>query len=272
MPETGIDQLADAVVSRCGSAPFDLAIVLGSGLGSLADEVEQAEVFAYADYPCFPPGAVAGHAGRLVVGTLQGWRVVLFQGRFHLYQGISARQASLPARIAHRLGSPRLLLTSAVGGIDPAFRPGDFVYLVDHINLLGDNPLRGLGGNPFVDLGALYRQDLFEPLLDYARNKAIGLHRGVLAALQGPSYETPAEIRMLQTLGAQVVSMSTVPEAIMAAYLGLEVAGLSLVSNAAAGLAPGPLNHAEVLAAGRQGAARFTDLASELIRLWQRKR
>ncbi|BCR05552.1 purine nucleoside phosphorylase [Desulfuromonas versatilis] len=269
MPQSGIDQLADAVLRRCGDDPFDLAIVLGSGLGALAAELDQAEEFAYGQFPCFPEGSVAGHAGRLVGGTLQGWRVLLFQGRFHLYQGLSARQAALPATIAHRLGCPRLLLTSAVGGIEPAYRPGDFVYIADHINLLGDNPLRGVDDNPFVDLSALYRQDLFSGLLTRARALGIGLHRGVLAAMPGPSYETPAEIRMLRLLGAQVVSMSMVPEAILAAYLGLEVVGLSLVANAAAGLASQPLNHEEVLAVGRRGAEQLSALARELIRLWQ---
>ncbi len=265
-PDTA--ELLAAVQEAAGAAAFDLAVVLGSGLGALSGEVETPAFFSYEDFPCFPPATVPGHAGRLVAGTLLGWRVLLFEGRCHLYEGYSAHQVTLPVQLAHALGCRRLLLTNAAGGIHPQFAPGDFMFIADHLNLLGENPLRGLP-HSFLDLSHLYRIDLFPPLQEWAGQEQIPLHRGTLAALPGPSYETPAEIRMLRILGADAVSMSTVPEAIMGKYLGLEVAGLSLVANPAAGLA-GPLDHADVLQTAQRSAAHFVSLARRLIALWQR--
>jgi len=254
-----------------GGEGFDLAIVLGSGLGALADEVEAVVSVPFRNLPCFPPATVPGHAGSLAAGVLDGWRVLLFNGRHHIYEGYDARQVTASVRLAHFLGCGRLLLTNAVGGINDGYRVGDFMVISDHLNLLGDNPLRGHTENPFVDLTRLYDLSFFPALLNYARSRGIGLHQGVLAALPGPSYETPAEIRMLQRLGADAVSMSTVPEAIMGKYLGMEVAGLSFVSNAAAGLATSPLTHAEVLEAGRRGAEHFSSLVRRLLLQWQKK-
>lgn len=270
MVEKGIAEAAD-VVRRMAGEGFDLAVVLGSGLGALADRIGTAVSIPFRDLPCFPLATVPGHAGSLVAGVLDGWRVLLFKGRHHIYEGYDARQVTASVRLARFLGCPRLLLTNAVGGINPEYRAGDFMYIADHINLLGDNPLRGETENPFVDLSRLYDQSLFPALLDYALTREIGLHRGVLAALPGPSYETPAEIRMLQRLGADAVSMSTVPEAIMGKYLGMEVAGLSIISNAAAGLAAAPLSHAEVLEAGRRGSEHFSSLVRRLVFYWQEK-
>ena len=271
MVEKDIAEAGDIVRGLTGGEGFDLAIVLGSGLGVLADEVETIVSVPFGNLPCFPPATVPGHAGSLVAGVLEGWRVLLFNGRHHIYEGYDARQVTASVRLAHFLGCGRLLLTNAVGGINDGYRAGDFMVIADHLNLLGDNPLRGLTENPFIDLSRLYDQSFFPSLLDYARSRGIGLHRGVLAALPGPSYETPAEIRMLQRLGADAVSMSTVPEAIMGKYLGMEVAGLSFVSNAAAGLAPSPLSHAEVLEAGRRGADHFSSLIRRLLLQWQEK-
>lgn len=268
MTQTAVRQVVAAVRGRTGEAPFALAVVLGSGLGALADQVEGTTVFPYAEFAVFPRSSVPGHAGRLVAGTLEGERVLLFQGRHHLYEGHDARQVVIPVHIAHELGCRRLLLTNAAGGINDSFRPGDFMLIADHLNLLGDNPLRGETRNPFLDLSALYEQSFFASLREWADRDGIVLHRGVLAALPGPSYETPAEIRALRLLGADAVSMSTVPEAIMGKYLGMTVAGLSFIANAAAGLAPGPLRHDDVLDCGRRGAERFCRLARALIRLW----
>jgi purine-nucleoside phosphorylase len=267
-----IQEVADAVRRQAGEEPFALAVVLGSGLGNLAEEADPLGVFPYAGFAAFPPAQqVAGHAGRLVAGTLEGWRLLFFQGRHHLYEGLTARQVAVPVRIAHALGCRRLLLTNAAGGVNEEYRPGDFMLISDHLNLLGDNPLRGERRDPFIDLSGLYRQEFFPFLLEFARLQNIRLHRGVLAALPGPSYETPAEIRALRMLGADAVSMSTVPEAIMGRYLGLEVAGLSLIANAAAGLASAPLSHAEVLASGQRGASRLALLVRHLIALWLSK-
>lgn len=263
-----LEKAATVVRDRTCRQAFDLAVILGSGLGSLADEADQSVALPYREIPCLPSVTVPGHGGRLVSATLGGVAVLFFQGRFHLYQGLDARQVVLPVRLAHALGCRRLLLTCAAGGVNPSYRPGDFMFLVDHLNLTGDNPLRGETDDPFVDLTHLYRQDLFSSLLECACRAGATLHGGVLAALAGPSYETPAEIRMLRLLGADVVSMSTVPEAIMAQYLGLEVAGLALVANAAAGLSKTPLDHREVLDAGRRGARQFQRLVRHLVPPW----
>lgn len=267
--EQDFDRLTEAVRQRLGNQPFDLAVVLGSGLGAAAEAVEAAQVFPYGDYACMPRTELAGHAGRLVAGYLRGWRVLFFQGRFHLYQGLNARQVCAPVHLAQQLGCRFLLLTNAVGGIRKDLLPGHFMYISDHINLLGDNPLRGQDRDPFLDLSQLYDQRPYAALHAFARQRQIGLDRGVLAALPGPSYETPAEIRAFGLLGADAVSMSTVPEAIMGKYLGMRVAGLSYVANRAAGLSMSPLSHQEVLAVGAGGAAPLATLIDELIRLWQ---
>lgn len=265
----GFDQLKKTVQERLGKEPFDLAVVLGSGLGPAAEIVEQGQTFPYSDYACFPAVELAGHAGRLIAGNLQGWRVLFFQGRFHLYQGLDARQVCAPVQLAHHLGCRFLLLTNAVGGIRQDLLPGHFMAVRDHINLLGDNPLRGQSRDPFLDLSLLYDQQHHAALQSFATQRGIGLETGVLAALQGPSYETPAEIRALGHLGADVVSMSMVPEAIMGKYLDMRVTGLSYVSNRAAGLGSTPLSHQEVLAVGRGGAAPLAELIQQLILLWQ---
>lgn len=265
----GFDVLKEAVQLRLGKEPFDLAVVLGSGLGGAAENLEGGQAFPYGDYACFPRTELAGHAGRLLAGNLHGWRVLVFQGRFHLYQGLDARQVCAPVQLAKLLGCRFLLLTNAVGGIRQDLLPGHFMAISDHINLLGDNPLRGQPDNPFLDLSQLYDQQHYAALQTFARQRGIGFAQGVLAALPGPSYETPAEIRALGLLGADVVSMSTVPEAIMGKYLGMRVAGLSYVANRAAGLSSSPLSHQEVLAVGRDGAASLAELIRQLILLWQ---
>lgn len=266
--EPDLSGLVAAVHARAGREPMELAIVLGSGLGGLVDRLKDPIAFAYREFSCFPDLRVAGHQGQLIVARLDGQRILVFQGRFHVYQGLSARQAALPARIAHALGAPRLLLTNAVGGINPCFQPGDFIYASDHLNFLGDNPLRGETVNPFLDLCQLYRQEYYPALARYAQDQGITLHRGVLAAMAGPSYETPAEIRALGLLGADAVTMSTIPEAILAHYFGLEVVVLSLVSNVAAGRNPIALAHEEVLAAGVAGSKAFAKLVGRLAALW----
>lgn len=263
-----LNALLAAVHERAGNDPIELAIVLGSGLGGLVAQLEDPVVFAYHDFSCFPELSVAGHQGRMIVARLDGARVLVFQGRFHVYQGLNARQAALPAQIAKALEIPRFLLTNAVGGINPTYAPGDFIYVSDHLNFLGDNPLRGEVTNPFLDLCQLYRQEFFPALAGYAQDQGINLHRGVLAAMTGPSYETPAEIRALGLLGADAVTMSTIPEAILAHYLGLQVVVLSLVANAAAGRSPTALVHDDVLAAGVAAAEAFAKLARRLTGLW----
>lgn len=267
--DEGLLEIRSVIQKDLSDKPFDLAIILGSGLGSLADQVEDATFWPYDAFTSFPPGSVAGHKGRLIIGTLFGWRVLIFQGRHHLYEGYNARQVSINVRLASMLGCRRLLLTNAVGGINKGYRPGDFMYIADHINMMGDNPLRGMNQNPFIDLSRLYQQSFFPALYELAKKEQIRLHRGILCAVQGPSYETPSEIMAFKTLGADVISMSTVPEAIMAKYLSMEVVGLSFVSNVAAGLSLSPLQHEDVLNAGRCAESQFCSMVRHLIRLWQ---
>jgi purine-nucleoside phosphorylase len=267
-PDEHMATMVAAVRDHLGSAPFDLAIILGSGLGQVAADVKDATTWKYDAFSCFPPGTVAGHAGQLTAGTLHGRRALVFQGRFHVYQGLSAWQASVPVRLSHALGCARMLLTNAVGGIHSELLPGHFMFVSDHLNLLGDNPLRGLSGDTFIDLSSLYRNELFPSLQSEALSRGIPLHRGVLAAVPGPSYETPAEVRALKLLGADAVGMSLVPEAIMAGYLQMEVVGLSFTANRAAGLDTQCLCHEEVLARGRLGAADLSGLVEGLCRLW----
>lgn len=245
-----------------------VAVVLGSGFGGLAEVVERAEVFPYADlagYPC-PSSAVAGHAGRLLLGDIAGSPVIVFQGRVHMYQGLSALEAAWTARMAHALGARTLVLTNAAGGVAEDLSVGDVVLVEDHMNLTGRSPLDGWpgpeGGVPFVSMSEAYDADLRELALRTAAEQGLALHPGVYCGLLGPSFETPAEVRMLRALGADVVGMSTVVETIAARALGLKVLGLSLVTNAAAGK---ELGHEEVLEAGRRAQASLTRLLSSLV-------
>jgi purine-nucleoside phosphorylase len=247
----------------------EIAIILGSGLSGLADAVEDAIAVDFTEIEGFPrpERTVVGHRGRLLVGSLAGKRVVAFQGRIHRYQGFSARDVAFPVRLAAAMGARTLFATNAAGGIDPELRVGDLVLISDHINLIGDNPLVGWpgpeGGNPFVPMRDAYDPELRELALLAAMDAGIDLvPEGVYAGLLGPTYETPAEVRMLRTLGADVVGMSTVPEIIAARALGMRTLGISLVTNAAAGVG---LDHSEVLEAGRLAAQRMQSLVLGIL-------
>jgi purine-nucleoside phosphorylase len=245
-----------AAVRGKTEAPPDVAVVLGSGLGAFAERLEGATAIPYAEIPGFPISRVPGHAGQLVVGRLQtphGTAVVAaMQGRVHLYEGWSAEDAAFGVRVLGGLGARAILLTNAAGGIDPAFGPGDLVRITDHLNLTGQSPLVGENderiGPRFPDLSAAWDPGLGAELDAAAVAAGVPLKRGVYAGMLGPSYETPAEIRMLRTLGADLVGMSTVIEAIAARHMGVRIAGLSVVTNLAAGLAKAHLSHAEVQA------------------------
>jgi purine-nucleoside phosphorylase len=261
------DRLVNEVRRSTQAENFDLAVVLGSGWGGAAQIGQTLGTFEYSDWPCFPAGQVAGHGGRLVAVQAASWKILFFVGRFHCYQGLSAFQAAFPVRLAAALGCQRLLLTCATGGINRSYRPGDFMLVEDHLNLLGDNPLRGLAGDTFVNLDGAYRLDLYDRILTRDADAPV-LHRGVLAAMPGPSYETPAEVRFLAAAGVDVVSMSTVPEAIMARYLGMQVAAVAFIANRAAGLGPA-VSHQAVLACGSDHAHQFPRLVSQFINAWQ---
>jgi purine-nucleoside phosphorylase len=267
----GIDPLEHAlrvVLERASSRP-EIGLVLGSGWGSFAASLNDATRIAYSEIPGFPEPGVAGHVGQLVLGRIGRAPVAVLQGRFHYYEGHSLATTTLPVRLLARLGVRRLILTAAVGGIRPDLQPGDFVCLTDHLNLLGHNPLRGPHEDPlgprFPDMSQVYDPRLRSLATEAAAHLGIPLLTGVYAAMPGPSYETPAEIRMLRTLGADVVGMSVVPEAIVARQMGVEVLGLALVSNAAAGVSAQPIDHAEVLAAGRAAAGRIDALLRAIV-------
>ena len=234
-----IEEAAEAVRPAFG-VPARVAVVLGSGLGPLADRMRDRVVIPYATIPHFPAPTVAGHPGNLVAGTLGGGRVVALQGRFHYYEGHELDAVTFPVRVLRRLGVETLILTAAAGGIGAGLEPGDLVCLSDHLNLIGQNPLRGPNddrlGVRFPDMSEVYSSRLRALADEEARGLGMTLKSGVYACLPGPSYETPAEIRMLRTLGADVVGMSTVPEAIVARHSGMEVLAFALVSNAAAGV------------------------------------
>ena len=244
-----------------------LGIVLGSGLGSLADEVEGAVSIAYEDLPGFPVPTVSGHAGRLVVGALEGRRVALFQGRGHYYERGDCRAMAVAIETFKSLGGRTLFLTNAAGGLNTDWHPPALVTITDHINFAGANPLIGLHSDDrFVPMTNAYDPDLRAVLRHAALDAGIALHEGVYMWFSGPSFETPAEIRAAKILGADLVGMSTVPEVILARLNGLRCVGVSLVTNFAAGLAGGDPTHAETKEVATEGSANFKQLLRAFIR------
>ncbi len=247
----------------------EIAVVLGSGLGALAEELKDSVVIPYADIPNFPRATAVGHEGRLVIGKSGSVTVAAMQGRVHQYEGYSSREAAFPVRVLGRLGVKSLVLTSAAGGINPAYRQGALVVLSDHINLQGNNPLNGPNderfGPRFPDMSEAYSRSYRRIALDAGRELGIELQEGVYAALRGPSYETPAEIRYLRAIGADLVGMSTVPEVIVARHMGIAVLGISCVTNLAAGMSESAIDHAEVLAAGKRVSATLLALLTAIV-------
>jgi purine-nucleoside phosphorylase len=245
------------------------AIVLGSGLNDLAGRVENARVIPYDRVPHFPVPKVAGHAGRVICGKIAGQSVIVFQGRFHYYEGHDLDTVTFPVRVIQEIGIPILILTAATGGIRDGLRPGNLLLISDHLNLMGVNPLRGPNddrlGTRFPDMSEVYSRRLRTIALDEGQAMGIELVSGVYACMSGPSYETPAEIRMLRTLGADVVGMSTVPEAIVARHAGIEVLAFALVSNAAAGVSGAPITHEEVLEAGKKAGPELARLIERVV-------
>lgn len=246
----------------CPAIP-QLAIVLGSGFAGVADIVERLAEISYSDLPGFPKPTTAGHPGCLIVARLGKTPVLLLNGRSHFYEGRSLAEVTFPIRVLAELGVRDVLLTNAAGGINPKFRPGDFMIITDHIDLLPENPLRGEPGTQkFLDLTHVYDANLTKLLRRAAQGAGARVREGVYLAVSGPSYETPAEIRAFAKWGADAVGMSTVPEAIVARFCGLRVAGLSCITNAAAGTSKTLLSHAEVLKVGRKSRAAAEKLLS----------
>jgi purine-nucleoside phosphorylase len=243
-----------------------VAVVLGSGLGAFAETLENPSVIPYSDIPGWPQSTAVGHAGKLIVGTLDNLPVAALAGRAHLYEGYTAQQAVFGIRTLHKLGVKSVLLTNAAGGVNPAFGPGQLVLISDHINLLGQNPLTGPNddtlGPRFPDMSEAYLKTYRDAARAAGKTMGLDLQEGVYAALPGPSYETPAEIRYLRAIGADLVGMSTVPETIAANHMGMKVLGISCVTNFAAGVTDQKLDHKEVLAVGEQ----VKDTMVELLR------
>lgn len=263
-----VQDAARAVRDRDARVP-EMALVLGSGLGSLADLVEDPTLIATHDLKGYPRSTVAGHNGRLVIGQLEGRDVVFVQGRVHLYEGHPVAAVAFPVRLVHALGVRKLLVTNAAGGINPAFTPGTLMFITDHINAAFANPLVGPnmdGGPRFPDMSAPYDPDWLDRAEHLALQQGIATRRGVYLWTLGPSYETKAEIKYFARLGADVVGMSTVPEVIQALYLGMRVLGISTITNPAAGLNAMPLNHEEVLEVGQQVRGRLERLVRAVVR------
>jgi purine-nucleoside phosphorylase len=247
----------------------EIAVVLGSGLGAFAEELKDSVVIPYGDIPNFPRPTAVGHAGRMVVGKIGDLTIAAMQGRAHQYEGYSSREAAFPVRVFGRLGVKSLVLTNAAGGINPAYGQGALVVLSDHINLQGSNPLNGPNderfGTRFPGMSEAYSSRYRQMAQDAARELGIDLKEGVYAALTGPSYETPAEIRYLRAIGADLVGMSTVPEVIVARHMGINVLAISCVTNMAAGLSTGEINHEEVLETGERVRVTFLALLSAIL-------
>jgi purine-nucleoside phosphorylase len=247
----------------------EIAIVLGSGLGAFAEALEDSVIIPYKDIPNFPRSTAVGHAGRLVVGRIGNLTVAAMQGRVHQYEGYSSREAGFPIRVLFRLGIKSLILTNAAGGINSAYQKGALVLLSDHINLQGNNPLNGPNderfGQRFPDMSEAYSRRYRLLAQDAASQLGIDLKEGVYAALIGPSYETPAEIRFLRTIGADLVGMSTVPEVIVARHVGIKVLAISCVTNMAAGLSEGEISHQDVLDTGERVRGTLLALLAAIL-------
>jgi purine-nucleoside phosphorylase len=267
--------LRERLAPQTSAAGPQVGIVLGSGLGAVADAIPNPEIVPYAEIPHFPQSTVQGHSGRIVAGLLAGTPAIVMQGRVHFYEGYSPQQVTFPMRVLGALGLRAVVLTNAAGGIAEGYHIGQLVALRDHINLMGFNPLNGpneprFGFQPnsglrFFDMTEAYSRRLRALAQQAAAAEGFPLDEGVYLAVPGPSFETPAEIRAFRTLGATLVGMSTVPETIVARHMGIEVLGISCVTNLAAGLGATPLSHEEVFAAGRQVEHRLASLFQRLI-------
>ena len=263
-----IAHAADSVAAAIGTRKPTVAIVLGSGLGKLADQIENAVRIGYGDIPGFHVPTVQGHKGELVVGSLAGVQVIAQSGRFHMYEGHAATDSVLPIRVFAALGVKTLIVTNAAGGIRRSFRPGTLMLISDHINLTGRNPLEGAvlpGETRFPDMTVAYDAELRALARRVAAEQGNTLDEGVYCALLGPTYETPAEVRMLERLGADAVGMSTAPEVIVARARGMRCLGISTITNAAAGTSSGVLNHAEVMDVANQVTEKLGRLIIGII-------
>ena len=264
-----MERTVDYIKSKIGDFKPEIAIVLGSGLGELADEYCEIKL-AYSEIPGFPVSTVKGHNGNLVFAKVNGKNVMMMQGRFHFYEGHSMQTVTYPIKIMKKLGAETILITNAAGGVNPYFKPSSLMIIKDHINFMGTNPLIGPNddtlGERFPDMSEVYTKSLREIAHTCSKNLNIPVEEGIYIALTGPTYETPAEVNMVRTLGADAVGMSTVPEAIVASYLKMKVLGISCICNSAAGISTVGLSHKEVLEAAEKAKTNFKKLVLEIIK------
>lgn len=262
-----IDEAAAKVLAVCGKA--DIGVILGSGLGDYAEALEDVVKLPYSEIPGFPRSTVAGHAGMWCCGTLYGKRVVMMQGRFHYYEGYGMKDVTLPVRVMQKIGVKTLIVTNAAGGVNLGYHPGELMVIGDIFSMTAQNPLIGPNldafGPRFPDMSCAFDKELRALAHECANEQDFALREGVYAQMTGPTYETPAEIRMLRTLGADAVGMSTVPEVIVARHGGMRVLGISCITNMAAGILDQPLNHAEVTETANRVKGQFRNLLDRII-------
>ena len=262
-----IDEAAAKVLAVCGKA--DIGVILGSGLGDYAEALEDAVKLPYSEIPGFPRSTVAGHAGMWCCGTLYGKRVVMMQGRFHYYEGYGMKDVTLPVRVMQKIGVKTLVVTNAAGGVNLGYHPGELMVIGDMFSMTAQNPLIGPNldafGPRFPDMSCAFDKELRALAHECANEQGFALREGVYAQMTGPTYETPAEIRMLRTLGADAVGMSTGPEVIVARHGGMRVLGISCITNMAAGILDQPLNHAEVTETANRVKGQFRNLLDRII-------
>lgn len=261
------------IKSQIKTSP-EIGIILGSGLGVLADELENPIKIPYSQIPNFPISTVEGHAGELVFGTLNKRNVLCMKGRFHYYEGYSMKEITFPVRVMSVLGIKGIIVTNAAGGINDKLQPGDLMIISDHIMFFSESPLRGKNvdemGIRFPDMSNAYTKELREMARMVGKNLGIALKEGVYAFMPGPTYETPAEIRALKTLGADAVGMSTVPEVIVAVHCGMKVLAISCISNMAAGISQKPLSHQEVLESAEKARNKFLKVIKNCVENWEK--
>jgi purine-nucleoside phosphorylase len=262
---------ADYIRSKINGLELEIGLILGSGMGLLAEEVENPVHIPYGEIPGFPVSTVEGHAGRLVIGRLSGRNVLVMQGRFHYYEGYPIRALAMPVWVMKLLGIKMMIVTNAAGGVNAAFKEGDLMLITDHLNMFFDNPMIGanLGelGPRFPDTSRAYSERLMGVAKNVAAQQGIGIQQGVYLCNTGPSYETPAEVRMARTLGADAVGMSTVPEVHAATFCGIEVLGISFISNLAAGISDKALSHAEVVETMESIKDKFINLVRGVVQV-----
>ena len=263
-----IQESAEFIRSKVKVAP-KIGLILGSGLGVLADEIAEPVKIPYGEIPHFPVSTVEGHAGKFVFGTLEGVPVCAMQGRFHFYEGYPMAKVTFPVRVMKAAGAAKLVVTNAAGGVNREFKPGDLMLITDHLNMMGTNPLIGpndpKAGPRFPDMSRAYSRELTAQAREAAEGLGIALREGVYCAFTGPTYETPAEVRMARALGADAVGMSTVPEVIVARHVGLECLGISCITNMASGILDQPLSHEEVIETTERVRATFLKLVKAVV-------